>query len=187
VKAVPKVTEAHREERRAQILDGARHVFSVHGYFGATVPLLEEEIGLSRGAIFSYFPSKLELFTALARVDRQRVGELWLERGFEGVIRHVGEEDPDWIGVYLDVSRMLRTDPELRDRWAVLSTEVQDRIVEQVVRAQQAGEIRDDVSFETVVRFLGVVLDGLALQQGAGFGIDVEGTIALVRSAVATK
>ena len=63
---MPKVTEAHRESRRRQILDGARTAFARHGYEGTTVPRLEAEIGLSRGAIFSYYPSKLDLFVALA-------------------------------------------------------------------------------------------------------------------------
>lgn len=181
---MPKVSEAHRLERRRQILDGARRAFSTHGYFGANVGMLEAEIGLSRGAIFSYFPSKLDLFTALAEEDRTRVGELWLDEGFEAVVRHIGEEDPDWIGVYLEIGRMLRTDPELRERWATLSGDVQERIVARYVELQETGELRGDVSFETLLRFLGVVLDGLALQQGAGFGIDVDGTLLLLRSAL---
>jgi AcrR family transcriptional regulator len=181
---VPKVSETHREERRQQILSGARRAFSAHGYFGANVPLLEREIGLSRGAIFSYFPTKLDLFTELAQEDRNQMGELWLERGYEGVVRHVGEEDPEWIGVYLEVARMLRTDPSLRERWATLSSDVQDRVLAHYVALQEAGEIRADLPIETVLRFLGVVLDGLVTQQGAGFPIDVEGTLLLVRSAL---
>jgi hypothetical protein len=43
------------------------------------------------------------------------------------------------------------------------------------------------VSFETVLRFLGVVIDGLVTQQGAGFPIDVEGTLTLVRSALSPQ
>lgn len=184
--AVPKVSEAHRSARRSQILDGARRAFAEHGYFGTNVAALEAEIGLSRGAIFSYYPTKLDLFVALADEDRRRVGELWLEHGFEGVIKLVGE-DPEWIGVYLEVSRMLRTDPELRDRWAHLSDDLQIQILDRYGEMQHAGEIRSDLSLETVLRFVGVVLDGLVTQQGAGFGIDVDGTIELVRSALAPK
>ena len=146
--------------------------------------MLEEEIGLSRGAIFSYFPTKLDLFTALAQEDRARAGALWLEHGYEGLVRHIGEEDPEWIGVYLEVSRMLRTDPELRERWSTLSSDVQDQLVARYAELQAEGAIRNDISLETVLRFLGVVLDGLVTQQGAGFPIDVEGTLLLVRSAL---
>ena len=54
-------------------------------------------------------------------------------------------------------------------------------------KARNAGELRSDLTLNTLGRFLGVVLDGLAVQQGSRFGIDVDGTIELVRSALAPK
>ena len=64
-----KVSADHLQARRRQILDGARSCFARHGYEGATVRVLEEEIGLSRGAIFHHFPDKEALFLALAAED----------------------------------------------------------------------------------------------------------------------
>ncbi|MGZ4292468.1 MAG: TetR/AcrR family transcriptional regulator [Gaiellaceae bacterium] len=186
---MPKVSEAHREERRRQITDGARRAFGEHGYAGATVEVLEREIGLSRGAIFSYFPSKLDLFVALAQEDQGRLIGRWLAEGWEGVVRHIIEDDPEWIGVYLDASRMLRTDPELRERWRALNPEGQAELERHYAGLQERGEIRSDLPLETVGRFLGIVFDGIALQQAARFGgpIDAEGTIELLRSALAPK
>ena len=186
---MPKVTDAHREQRRRQITEGARRAFGEHGYTGATVEVLEREIGLSRGAIFSYFPSKLDLFVALAQEDQRRLIDLWLDRGWEGVVRHIVEEDPQWIGVYLDVSRMLRTDPELRERWRTLNPEGQEALEAHYRQLQERGEIRHDVPLETLGRFLGIVFDGIAVQQAARFDapIDVEGTLELLRSALAPK
>src|SRR3954449_8077083 len=66
---MPKVSEQHLAARRAEILEGARRAFAKHGYEGATVARLEEETGLSRGAIFHYFDSKLDLFVELASSD----------------------------------------------------------------------------------------------------------------------
>jgi AcrR family transcriptional regulator len=186
---VPKVSEEHRATRRRQIADGARRAFATHGYEGATVEVLERETGLSRGAIFSYFASKLDLFVALAQEDQERLLRLWIADGHEAVVRHIVEDSPEWIGVYLDVSRMLRTDPELRKRWASLNPELQERLEQHYATLQKLGEIRDDVSLEAVGRFLGIVFDGIALQQAAGFSspIDVDGTIELLRSALAPK
>jgi AcrR family transcriptional regulator len=186
---MPKVTDAHREERRRQIADGARRAFGAHGYAGATVEVLEREIGLSRGAIFSYFPSKLDLFVALAQEDQRRLIDRWLNQGWEGVVRHIVEDDPEWIGVYLDASRMLRTDPALRERWRTLNPEGQEALEAHYRRLQESGEIRDDVSLDTLGRFLGIVFDGIAVQQAARFGspIDVDGTLELLRSAVRPK
>jgi TetR/AcrR family transcriptional regulator, transcriptional repressor of aconitase len=186
---VPKVTDAHREERRRQIAEGARRAFGEHGYAGATVEVLEREIGLSRGAIFSYFPSKLDLFVSLAQEDQRRLLERWIADGFEAVVRHIVEEEPEWIGVYLDVSRMLRADPELRERWKTLNPELQAKLEQRFAELVDSGAIRTDVPMDTVGRFLGIVFDGIAIQQGAGFGapIDVDGTLELLRSALAPK
>jgi TetR/AcrR family transcriptional regulator, transcriptional repressor of aconitase len=186
---MPKVSDAHRRERRRQIAAGARRAFGQHGYVGATVEVLEREIGLSRGAIFSYHASKLDLFVALAQEDQRRLIDLWLERGWEGVVRHIVEDDPEWIGVYLDASRMLRTDPDLRERWGALNPEGQAALEARYRGLQESGEIRDDVPLDTLGRFLGIVFDGIAVQQAARFGapIDVEGTLELLRSAVAPK
>jgi TetR/AcrR family transcriptional regulator, transcriptional repressor of aconitase len=186
---MPKVTDAHREQRRRQIADGARRAFSEHGYAGATVEVLEREVGLSRGAIFSYFPSKLDLFVSLAQEDQRRLIDLWLERGWDGVVRHIVEDDPEWLGVYLDASRMLRTDPELRERWRTLNPEGQEALEARYRELQEEGEIRDDVPLDTLGRFLGIVFDGIAVQQAARFGspIDADGTIELLRSALAPK
>jgi TetR/AcrR family transcriptional regulator, transcriptional repressor of aconitase len=186
---MPKVSDAHREERRRQIAAGARRAFGEHGYAGATVEVLEREIGLSRGAIFSYFPSKLDLFVALAQEDQRRLIDRWLDQGWEGVVRHIVEDDPEWIGVYLDASRMLRTDPELRERWRTLNPQGQEALEAHYRQLQEAGVIRGDVSLDTLGRFLGIVFDGIAVQQAARFGspIDVDGTLELLRSALAPK
>ena len=66
---MPKVSEDHLEARRRQILDGARRCFAEYGYDQATVRRLEQEIGMSRGAIFHHFRDKDALFFALARED----------------------------------------------------------------------------------------------------------------------
>ena len=62
---MPKVSPDHLRARRQQILDGARACFARHGYEGATVRVLEEEIGLSRGAIFHHFADKEALFKVI--------------------------------------------------------------------------------------------------------------------------
>lgn len=169
-------------------MDGARRAFAKHGYDRATVRVLEREIGLSRGAIFSYFPSKLELFLALAGADQERLVRMWIE-GYEGVVRHLVDDDPEWIGAYLDVSRMLRSDPQLRERWEERNPELNAELERRFAAQVEAGEIRGDLPLDTIGRFLGIVFDGMAIQIGAGFGepVDVDGTLELLRSALAPK
>jgi TetR/AcrR family transcriptional regulator, transcriptional repressor of aconitase len=184
---MPKVSSAHRAKRRRQILDGARKAFSRHGYEGATVPRLEKAIGLSRGAIFSYFPSKWDLFYALAEEDQARAGEIWLEEGFGGVLRHIAKERPEWIGVYFELTGMLRTRPELREQFLKRSPEVNARLVERVRAMQRTAELRDDLDAEQLGRFMGIVLDGIVVAVAAGAPVDIDPVIRLVSAAIAPQ
>ena len=120
---MPRVSPEHLQARRKQILEGARRCFARLGYDGATVPRLEREIGLSHGAIFNYFPTKLDLFLALAQEDHARFHEIWHEQGFAALARHIAEADPAWLSVYLELHRRLHTDAALRKKWRKLKLE----------------------------------------------------------------
>jgi TetR/AcrR family transcriptional regulator, transcriptional repressor of aconitase len=181
---VPKRSEEHLEARRQQILDGARRAFSRYGYEGATVAKLEQEIGLSRGAIFNYYPNKLELFYALSAADEARVLETMVERGFETALREIAEENPDWLGVYLEHTRRLRTDEGFRRRWKARNPELEARADEYLAGLQAEGTIRSDLALQQIGAFLGLVVDGIALQTSAGFPVDVEPVIVLMRAAL---
>lgn len=69
---MPKVTEAHREARRDQIIDAAISCFIRNGIHVTTMADVIAESGLSSGAIYAYFNSKQEL--ALAAVRREAAG-----------------------------------------------------------------------------------------------------------------
>jgi TetR/AcrR family transcriptional regulator, transcriptional repressor of aconitase len=181
---MPKVSESHVESRREQILDGARRAFARHGYEGATVVRLEEEIGLSRGAIFNYYPNKWELFYALAQEDQHRAGELRLEHGLAAVLRWVVEQSPEWIGVYLEIHRVLRTNPELRSRWEQRNPELDRRLRARVEQQQRRGELRADVGVDDIEGFLGLIVDGLVLNASAGATYDLEALLKLVVGAI---
>jgi AcrR family transcriptional regulator len=183
---MPKISEERRAERREQILEGARRCFAEHGYEGATVVRLEEAIGLSRGAIFNYFDSKEDLFLELAWRDNERLVRLWIEKGWEETLREIVREDPDWIGVYLEMSRKERTDPEFRARHASKSRdELGPELVSHVRAGQERGELRDDVPPEKLAGFVSLVANGIAVQTGSGEPIrDVDTLVELVRAAV---
>jgi AcrR family transcriptional regulator len=61
---MPKVTEAHLEARRQQILDAAWTCFARKGYHQTTMQDICEESGLSPGAIYRYFEGKESILRA---------------------------------------------------------------------------------------------------------------------------
>lgn len=62
---MPRVTQAHLDARRRQILDAARARFASHGFARTTMPDIAEEAQLSIGAIYRYFTSKDEIIAAI--------------------------------------------------------------------------------------------------------------------------
>ena len=185
---MPKISDEAKADRIEQILDGARRCFAQHGYEGATVVRLEREIGLSRGAIFNWFPKKEDIFLELATRDNWRINQLWIDHGFEAAIRSVVDEDPDWLGVYLGVAHRLRTDTAFRERWEARELPERKAALLARMRAdQKAGVLRDDIEPEEIGQFIGLVLDGLVLHVAAGFEPPLESVLALVKTTLAPR
>src|SRR5688500_1058248 len=163
---MPKVTEEHKEARREQILEAAQRVFARHGFEGATVSRLEEETGLSRGAIFSYFENKDDLFVAVVARSSGRLTEIWLEQGFRALVEEIAHEDPDWLAVQLEAARRVRTDAHIREMVMKLEERAAETRPERLERLRPS--VRGDLPLEDVARFLALVANGLAFLRVTG-------------------
>lgn len=58
-------------ERKNQILRAARAVFIEQGYLAARMEDVAKRAGLSKGAVYFYFPSKRDLFMALVQEEHE--------------------------------------------------------------------------------------------------------------------
>ena len=58
-------TTGTRQERRAQILQCAKEIFSKNGFHNASVADLIEQAGIARGTFYLYFSSKRAIFDTL--------------------------------------------------------------------------------------------------------------------------
>lgn len=103
---MPIVSESELNRRRHEILVGARGCFAEHGYEGATVRLLEQATGKSRGAIFHHFGDKESLFLSLAREDAARQAEVVANNGLVEVMREMlrHPERHDWLATRLEIT-----------------------------------------------------------------------------------
>jgi AcrR family transcriptional regulator len=182
---VPKVSEEHLEARREQILDGARRAFARHGYEGATVARLEEEIGLSRGAIFNYYPDKWSVFFELAARDQHELLTMLVDQGLDATIRHLTTESPDWMAVYIEVTRRLRRHPELMEDFQRRGGEEMQRKVKAWLEDLHAsGTFRKDVSLENLVAFINVVANGVAIGTALGLPFDADSLVNLIHTGI---
>ncbi|MBN9141009.1 MAG: TetR/AcrR family transcriptional regulator [Micrococcales bacterium] len=65
---MPKVSEAHRQSRRTQIVDAALRCFAEKGFQRTSMADIIQASGLSAGAIYLQFESKQDIAVAAARI-----------------------------------------------------------------------------------------------------------------------
>jgi len=73
---LPKVIPEYKEEAKSRILDSANKVFAEKGYHEATMDDIAKRLGVSKGAIYLYFPSKEDLFEAMCKTAPQAFKEI---------------------------------------------------------------------------------------------------------------
>jgi TetR/AcrR family transcriptional regulator, transcriptional repressor of aconitase len=183
---MPKVTEEHKQRRRDEILEGAQRAFARHGYEGATVTRIEEETGLSRGAIFNYFENKEALFVALVKRSSDRFVEIWLAQGFRSLLDAITHEDQDWLSVLVEATGRIRTDAGFREQVARLEAEARKQRPDRQERLR--GTVRDDVPIEVAAQYLSLVANGLAFARATGEPMpDLDVLMTLVETGVGPR
>lgn len=112
-----------RARTRAALLRAAGRVFAEHGFHGATLEAVAAGAGVSKGALYHYFPSKEQLFLSLLE-DRLGAGlgdieAVIAERGSDGeqlgaaietFLRRINR-DPRWLPLLLEFLAYGSRDP----------------------------------------------------------------------------
>jgi AcrR family transcriptional regulator len=80
---MPKVSLEYKELVRTRILESAHRVFSEKGYREATMDEIAEGVGLSKPALYRYYPSKEELFREIFKLFNQATSKA-LRESFKG-------------------------------------------------------------------------------------------------------
>lgn len=159
-------------DTRRRILDIARASFAAGGYDSATNRDLAAEVGLTAGALYHYFGSKLDLYVAVHDDLQQRIYGRFNEAtdratGFIGKFDAVldtahalNKADPS-LAAFLGVVRTdMRRHPEIREKLG----EHSDRRDEFFVRLVDAGVARGEISKKNramMIEFVSMILIGL--------------------------
>lgn len=181
---MPKVSPEHLEARRGEILAGARRAFAQHGYEGATVARLEEETGLSRGAIFHYFPDKKALFVALAAEVNERYVQLMRSHGLDEALRAIAAESREWLAVMIETEVRLHHDEDFVTRLQAATEHLREPMRAWFEEQQQLGALRADVDPVDLARFASIVVNGVAMRLAGGDETNVESVARLLDDAL---
>ena len=72
---MPKIARERSEENRRRIEAAALELFTRQGFHGTNSREIAEKIGISTGAIYSYFPNKKAIYAELAQKYSSHVDE----------------------------------------------------------------------------------------------------------------
>jgi AcrR family transcriptional regulator len=168
----PRLSRAEQNDRnRSLLLSAALRVFLSRGYHAATLEQIAEEAGFSRGAVYSRFESKADMFIALlsdriaerAAQNASAVAELTSSGTVAGLIdlAHRAERAaPGWRLLVTEFRVLAARDPVLNRRYAAAHAATVDGIA----AILSAMAERDSVSLSVPVRQLAELL--LALETG---------------------
>jgi AcrR family transcriptional regulator len=123
--------EEQVERNRRLVLDAARRVFLARGYASATLDLIAEEAGFSKGVVYSQFASKADMFLALLEariIERAEQNERLAERldgrqlakAVPDLALSLLRAEPEWMQLVLEFRLHAARVPELNRRYAEL-------------------------------------------------------------------
>ena len=113
---------ALQQRRREQILAEATAVFAEHGYPGTDVQFIADPLGISKGTVYRYFPTKEELF--LAAVER---GVLRLKEHMERRVETVADPVERIAVAIRSHLEFFRSDPQLVELFIQERAEFRDQ------------------------------------------------------------
>jgi AcrR family transcriptional regulator len=147
----PRLSRAEQNDRnRALLLAAARRVFLDRGYYAATLEQIADEAGFSKGAVYSRFASKADMFLALleeriaerAAQNAGLAGKLAGSGDFGAVVdlaRRAERGAPGWRLLVTEFRVHAARDPELNRRYAALHARTVDGIAGVLASISEGG------------------------------------------------
>jgi len=184
---MPRVSAAHLERRRHEILDAALACFAREGFHRTTMQDIVREAGASPGAIYRYFASKEAIIAAIA-AERHRA-ELAMLRdaasrtdvgtslhqlvsAFLGRLSDPAEQE--WRRVTVQVWGEALRSPQVMAVAREGLDEPLRTLAALIRRSQQAGRLARELDPDALARVAAAIFQGLVLQQAWQPDVDVD-------------
>lgn len=192
---MPKVTQSHRDARRAQILDAAMICFARAGFHRTTMQDIVQQAQLSPGAIYLYFSSKEEIIAALAderhHSEQMMIAQACESDEIQAALKLLGQE---FLGKLQTPEERVRRRLGIQIWAEALSNErllalmrrgVDEprKLLSEMIRsAQLRGDFPANLDPDALARIMIALFHGFILQQAWGEQLSVEPYIATIQA-----
>jgi AcrR family transcriptional regulator len=173
----PRLSRAEQNDRnRALLLDAARRVFLERGYYAATLDQIADEAGFSKGAVYSRFASKADMFLALledriterAGQNARLAGELAGTGNFSALLELAEQAErgaPGWRLLVTEFRVHAARDPELNRRYAALHARAVDGVARTFTTVSKDGATEFPLPPRQLAELWLAIETGRALEQ----------------------
>jgi AcrR family transcriptional regulator len=168
-----RVPRPRKDEVRTRVLQAAGAVFAERGFAAATLDQVAAAAGFTKGAVYSNFGSKDELFLALMEEEaahRVQVVEdsLRTTGDLTGALAAVGSElsrrDSTWQLLFLEFWQRAVRDPEVRRAFVASRRTLRARVTEVVERFLTERPVRTGWDAPSLTVVLLALANGLAVE-----------------------
>src|SRR5580698_7302766 len=125
-------------ERRQRILEGSERAFVRDGFHATTMQHIAEELGMSAGNLYRYFPSKEAIVEGLCELDQVEVAQAFaelradnrhiLESMRSGLRKHVLAKPPEKARLLVEIWAEAGRNPRVAAMTRAIDAEVLARL-----------------------------------------------------------
>lgn len=173
---MPRILTGYREEVRKKIVEAAYSLFLQKGYHRTTMEEIASLLGVTKPAIYQYFPGKEDLYAAVAEHGREELAAI-LERSFNNRDLRAGSEimfdtlaryTPQFNSMYSEMMLLAAHNERIRD--LLRQDRIEDiHIVEQFIsRQQRTGLISGKLDSRVLAIACDALVNGLLIDIMAG-------------------
>lgn len=155
---MPKIID--RDAHKKELAERAAVFFSKHGYAGVGMRGIADHLGVSKSALYHYFPTKEALFLACTETIMGRIGEIDVDDGateeakLEALVRSMKSDFGAEMSLVFDYLRG-KTAQEIADDKAMqISLSTFLGTVERIVGAERAVETLERVMGRLLVDYM---------------------------------
>ncbi|HVB92343.1 MAG TPA: TetR/AcrR family transcriptional regulator [Acidimicrobiales bacterium] len=175
----PLTAERRRQQTRQYLLQAAAEVFAARGFHEATLDEVAAAAGFTKGAVYSNFKNKEDLFLALleeAYDQDMRLIQQTLEASdvppearltdFVAMIRRGATDAPDsWGILYLEFAMYAMRNPQVREKLNQIERKDILAIRDIIAETRTEQEIKSGQSAEDAARIIVALFHGLGMMR----------------------
>lgn len=166
---VPKTPTKRRPVTRAALLDSARSLFTERGFHATSISDIVERAGLTRGAFYSNYRDKEELFLALYDVHTDSLLAALREASvgpgsLNQLLARFGERarEPQWFLASMEFTLHAARQPELAAELAEREERLVEGLAELLTAALARLGLRPTIAVTDLSRLMISLFEGLA-------------------------